>query len=150
MIKFRICITCKENKRLCSDNFPKQKRNSENFNPQCKVCRNEYVRNWEKEHPLQAHQKERKKLAEHKRKAKNPERFIAKKKAYTYKVTEKEILALPKSCCICRVKHDLCVDHNHKTGKIRSTLCRKCNLGLGHFDDDLEKLQSAIKYLSKF
>lgn len=29
-------------------------------------------------------------------------------------------------------------------------ICSKCNLGLGLFEDNIEKLNSAIKYLNKF
>jgi hypothetical protein len=39
------------------------------------------------------------------------------------------------------------VDHCHRTGAIRGLLCRACNLGLGHFDDNLETIQKAITYL---
>lgn len=41
------------------------------------------------------------------------------------------------------------LDHCHKTGKIRDFICSSCNLGLGHFDDSLEKMQKAIKYLER-
>jgi hypothetical protein len=41
----------------------------------------------------------------------------------------------------------LCVDHCHKTGRIRGLLCHKCNLGIGHLNDSIEILKSAIKYL---
>ncbi len=41
----------------------------------------------------------------------------------------------------------LCVDHCHETGKIRGLLCHKCNLALGCYDDSIENLKSAIKYL---
>lgn len=47
-----------------------------------------------------------------------------------------------------RIK-DLAVDHCHKTGKIRGLLCQSCNVALGHFDDSLDKLESAIKYLKE-
>lgn len=39
------------------------------------------------------------------------------------------------------------VDHNHKTGNIRGLLCWKCNIALGHFDDNIELLRNAVKYL---
>ncbi len=43
--------------------------------------------------------------------------------------------------------HDIGIDHNHKTGKIRGILCSKCNIALGALDDDIYKFLSAIKYL---
>ena len=39
------------------------------------------------------------------------------------------------------------IDHDHRTGKIRGTLCDRCNRGIGMFDDSVEKLQAAIQYL---
>ena len=59
-------------------------------------------------------------------------------------------------CSICKIsiqehlekyQKDFHVDHNHKTGKIRSLLCEKCNRGLGFFNDDFETLLEASKYL---
>lgn len=58
------------------------------------------------------------------------------------------------ACGICTVPFDLdvreftpCVDHSHSSGQVRGLLCHACNLGIGHFKDDLERLHSAIKYL---
>lgn len=55
-------------------------------------------------------------------------------------------------CAVCGSvpNETLCVDHCHRTGKIRSLLCRKCNTGLGCFGDDSSLLGSAIKYLEKW
>ena len=38
-------------------------------------------------------------------------------------------------------------DHDHDSKSFRGWLCRKCNLGLGNFDDNIDHLISAIKYL---
>lgn len=56
-------------------------------------------------------------------------------------------------CAICGIVmggfSNACVDHDHKTGKIRSILCRLCNMGLGGFKDNQTSLESAIAYLKK-
>lgn len=41
----------------------------------------------------------------------------------------------------------LCVDHCHKTKKVRGLLCSKCNSAIALLDDDISKLESAIIYL---
>ena len=59
-------------------------------------------------------------------------------------------------CAICKQPEtftikgkviNLAVDHDHETGKVRSLLCRNCNLALGYFKDDVENLQEALRYL---
>lgn len=43
----------------------------------------------------------------------------------------------------------LAIDHCHKSGKIRALLCHACNTGIGKFEDNIELLQSAIRYLEQ-
>lgn len=43
-----------------------------------------------------------------------------------------------------------CVDHSHRTGKIRKILCKNCNTLLGLSDENLEVLRRAITYLEEF
>lgn len=57
-------------------------------------------------------------------------------------------------CGICGMVFDLNakitsphVDHNHITGKVRSLLCHKCNLGLGYFLEKPEVLIKAAEYI---
>ena len=40
------------------------------------------------------------------------------------------------------------VDHDHDTDKFRGHICHNCNRGLGVFQDNIERLERAIKYLS--
>lgn len=41
------------------------------------------------------------------------------------------------------------IDHSHKTNKVRGLLCHNCNVGIGHFQDDINILEKAILYLKQ-
>ncbi len=54
-------------------------------------------------------------------------------------------------CAICNeFAMELVIDHDHKTNKLRSLLCRKCNSLLGMCDDNLTVLESSISYLKRW
>lgn len=67
-----------------------------------------------------------------------------------------EMFLKQQGCCdICgkhqsTLKKTLAVDHNHKTGKVRSLLCNRCNQGIGSLDDSIELLLTATNYLKKY
>lgn len=54
-------------------------------------------------------------------------------------------------CALCGVQMDgpnePMVDHCHLTGKVRGLLCGGCNTGLGMFEDCIDLLKLAVKYL---
>jgi hypothetical protein len=61
-------------------------------------------------------------------------------------------------CAICNIDNNgkyrnkpraFAVDHCHSTGKIRGLLCSDCNTGIGLLKDNVNFLESAIKYLNK-
>lgn len=60
-----------------------------------------------------------------------------------------------KGCCAICGKHQsefnraLGLDHCHKTEIMRGLLCTKCNLGIGYFDDNVERLLKAAIYLRR-
>jgi hypothetical protein len=54
------------------------------------------------------------------------------------------------ACGICGgvpENHTLCVDHCHRTGRIRGLLCRPCNTAIGLLEDDPMKVGAALRYL---
>lgn len=93
--------------------------------------------------------------------------YIAKVKAYRdkhkeklklymqvwrYGVTYEELLEKQNfKCAICKdqLKMDKKTHIDHKGDKIRGILCHLCNVGLGHFRDNKNYLQSAVEYLER-
>ena len=77
---------------------------------------------------------------------------------YRYNITKKEAIKLynKSNCDICqeellfdRSNKQKCVDHDHKTDKVRGVLCNSCNAGLGMFKDSPLILNKAINYLNE-
>jgi hypothetical protein len=53
-------------------------------------------------------------------------------------------------CPICKNHtENWILDHCHFNNTFRGYICNNCNLGLGKFNDDIELLQEAVRYLSK-
>jgi hypothetical protein len=92
----------------------------------------------------------------------NKERDSEIRLKYRYGITTEDHKKLYESqngiCPICKNKFKfisenktemLFIDHNHKTGIIRGLICRRCNLLLGHANDDVKLLLNAVEYLKK-
>lgn len=85
--------------------------------------------------------------------AKKHEKLVARIKKYAPKIP------VDHKCPICQrtveqlatygknKKSPWVADHNHKTEQFRGWLCQKCNLGLGNFNDDVDRLIRAKLYL---
>ncbi len=48
-----------------------------------------------------------------------------------------------------RARNKAVVDHCHKSGKVRGVLCNGCNIGLGAFEENPDRLRAALEYLAK-
>lgn len=126
----------------------------------CRHCNRERVYAWAKANP--------ERFAEHKRRyyLKNKEKFNKRStestRVYKYGVAPERYLEMCDAagwkCQICQGELDqnrparnriyaACVDHCHKTGKVRGILCSRCNTALGGFRDQPEYLEAAIRYL---
>lgn len=58
-------------------------------------------------------------------------------------------------CGICKrhqseLKQTLCVDHCHKTGKIRKLLCGPCNHAIGLLQENIKTAKSVVAYLQEY
>ena len=94
---------------------------------------------------------------------KNPEKALARSRAsnnrFHYRIEKEEREYMHKKqegrCAIClrEEKHlpgkYLQIDHNHKTGEVRSLLCANCNTGIGRFAEDIKTMKNAIAYLNR-
>lgn len=129
-LQLKLCSHCKTEKSI-TDFF--------NYSSSCKPCYRLKKKQWAKN---------------------NKELLDAQIRRYNWKknfgLTESEYYKMAEEhknvCAICYKSDDtlLSVDHCHTTGKIRGLLCKKCNLAIGHFEDQIDRLKSAIKYLEKY
>jgi hypothetical protein len=128
-------MTCGKEK-LTTDFYVRNKVNMVRHS-ECKICTSERVKKRHKE---------------------NPERTRNNDLKRNYGITLNEHTQMYEEqngvCAVCEKPGDgrwkkLCVDHDHKTGKVRQLLCRNCNMILGQVDDDANHLRKLTAYLQK-
>lgn len=71
--------------------------------------------------------------------------------AITYGLSKEDVAELLARqngvCIICLRAPAVHVDHDHSTGEVRGMLCFRCNVAIGHLDDDPSRLRRAGDYL---
>lgn len=82
-------------------------------------------------------------------------KYAASKKdvaAGRYGMTREEYEAfVARPCDICGAEdRKRGVDHDHDTNKNRGALCHQCNVGIGMFKDDPDRLREAAAYLEGY
>ena len=118
----------------------------------CKKCQSVYNSMWAKKHRnrrnayMRGYRVRNKKTILRKELTRRVVKFGIRLKDYDAMFVEQK-----KRCAVCLAKSKrwLCVDHNHKTGKVRGLLCMKCNLVVGNAFESVRILQNAINYLVK-
>ena len=131
----KICNLCNKEKQI--EDFVKRSNRSSGRQPYCKDCHNKKTRDKYDSKVMKDYDLMR---------------------AYGINLKQYEELFLQQNgCCkICKKhiselnnkhKKSLCVDHCHKTNKIRGLLCDKCNRGIGLLNDDIDILKNAVEYL---
>lgn len=146
------CSKCKMIKELSE--FGKDSHTKDKMTYDCKECRRESSKRWNRENPDK--RKEITKKYVNKMESINPDYQYAKSLKSTYGITFEEYNQMftdQNGCCaICgthqsELKKRLYVDHCHKNNAVRKLLCQYCNTGLGMFKDNPDILYKAIEYL---
>ena len=138
-MKSKQCIDC--SKVLPLEKFVGyMNKSKQRYRPYCKACRNIRERKM-----YNKRGKENQKIRSLKYKCKRYGTDLETVMA-TYELQQRR-------CAICGIdiKPPPCksthLDHCHTKGTFRGLLCNNCNLGLGHFKDNIACLQQAIEYL---
>ena len=138
-MKAKVCTKCKRVKPETS--FNRDTRNSkEGRRARCKLCENIYERarrkQFKKEFPL-----------------------IAKKQEFKYNLKSKygltvkeyqQMFETQQGCCaVCgisqsKLSHRLCVEHSHKSGKVRQLTCKTCNHLIDIYETRFYSLKNEI------
>lgn len=142
----KCCRDCKQEKELVE--FHKKTSSPDGKQSICKKCLSVRNARW---HAANSQRRKECRAAYDK---KNWAKVQAHKRKYNYGISEEEfnkmLIAQQNLCAICGgYMKKACVDHDHKTEKIRELLCMTCNWGLGQFKDSPELLKKAAIYLEK-
>lgn len=140
-LEHKKCSNCNFNRTLSC--FSLSSKEADGLHSWCKKCNNEYQYKRYHDTPIEVRQE---------RTRRKKDQLKVNRLMTRYGLTPDMIAELSKQqnyqCLICDCPIEV-VDHDHKTGKFRGLLCRRCNNGLGFFRDNIEFLQNAIKYLNK-
>jgi hypothetical protein len=129
----KTCSSCRLD--LPVQEFARNRTAPDGLQPWCRHCRREYSRKW---------------------RLKPQRRDSEYRKAYGISLAEYDHLYRQQSgkCAICgtqdagsRRKLRLCVDHCHRSGRVRGLLCNRCNIAVGLFNDDPCRAEKAAAYL---
>lgn len=153
-MKTKKCTKCGEKLPETAEYFNRNSGGHKGLRNECKVCRKKYRQSKRGRASAKKYRTSGK--------GKATQRKACLKRRYNITIEEyDEFFERQMGCCaVCNkpettfdskfnVIRRLHVDHDHETGRVRGLLCRKCNLIIGHADDDLERLLSAALYLEK-
>ena len=132
------CSSCKQNK--CPTLFYRNTDTASGRGSYCKECIKAVTMRWKAKDP---------------ERAKRAYRKTGLKSAYNLTIEQYDQMLNKQGgvCKICKThttKRRLGVDHDHKTGKVRSLLCGWCNIGIGSFKENPKLLQEAIWYINNY
>lgn len=136
------CPVCKISKENSEFGFDRRLKGG--LRSACKKCEIARAVKWQTKNP------ERKKELCDRWHRDHPHHHLLKSYGVTPEEYERRFSEQNGLCAICKLNlPKLAIDHDHRTGKVRGLLCRKCNAGIGMLGDSFERLLKAASYLRK-
>jgi hypothetical protein len=129
----RVCRKCGERKPMAEFHWAASRRHRVR---KCKTC---------------CHAAQAKRIAERKERGELPTREDRLRREYG--LTPEDVARMRAEqddrCGLCGNEFDrVHYDHCHETGHVRALLCHNCNIGLGHFRDNVELILKAAGYVT--
>ena len=164
--EFRERTNARERERWATDQPHRERKKESNKNwiskryheePAYKQYRKERVKKSMADHPRYQQNKE----ANHKEKLRSDPEYRETQRDYQmvhkFRLARGEYAQMELEqggrCAICHQANPhgyrLAVDHHHSTGQIRGLLCHNCNVGIGHFFEDTQRMMGTIVYLQE-
>ncbi|KKM39575.1 hypothetical protein LCGC14_1564110 [marine sediment metagenome] len=162
------CTKCESKWPADLDHYYKDQSKKDNLSSSCKRCHKIYDKNCPITNTMRKIRRKAKRKYKRTDKGKEAEkRYVSTqkgrdankkasrkhslKKRYRLSLSEFELMRKKQrgKCMICGMRPalNLCVDHNHKTGKVRGLLCHPCNLALGRLEKYFDSFK---KYLRRY
>ena len=133
----------------------------------CITCRKQYMEQYDKQyrkfHKEEKRQYDKQRYETHKREHKQYRETHKKERKQSnlkrlYNITLDQFNQMLKNqdnkCSICGKEftksNSPCVDHNHKTKRVRALLCSNCNAAIGFLQDDPLIIHNAEMYVRKY
>ncbi len=147
-VRRKRCPKCKQN--LILGAFYKNRAKKDGLSCYCKVCRDRSVKKYRSEN----REKLRRRQAAYRKTERGRELCRRNQLKHAYGITPEQHKQMyvnqDGQCAICLYVvpySKICVDHDHKTGKVRGLLCQRCNMLLTGFDD-VEFRSRAMEYIN--
>jgi hypothetical protein len=149
----KVCARCRED--LPFDRFSNDPRMALGKKSYCRRCQSDWAKAKYHADPEAARAKSRERAA----RVRTPERSRRRALQAMYGLGWDEYEAMLASqggrCAVCGASEaggrgNWHVDHDHESGRVRGLLCAGCNVGIGQFRDDPERLRAAARYLDRW
>jgi hypothetical protein len=156
------CKHCGVEKPL--DDFYADRKARDGRRPECKACnlaarRAKYAENprpyidrvmkWQRENRDRYLERQRTYRGTPAKKLSNRKSHLKRNYGLTIEEYEAMLAAQGGGCAICGNPNADNIDHDHVTGRVRGILCWNCNIGVGQFEDDIDRLFAALAYLDR-